>query len=122
MKIYLISLLSLLLLLGCGPASSTLPLGQGQDVVVTLEGIDSEQVDQIVFQANGTRTVATAADLKGHTAVAFGFNTAGENSFQVCVYAQNDSTCTEQYVEKGYQPTLRYANQRLELVDAGLGY
>ena len=105
----------------CTNEDSTLKLGSGDDVLVSLEVLDKEGINKIEFQANGTAEIASENDLKTYKNISFGFDGKGEGTFKVCVYSMNDTICSEHYVEGGYRPRLKCNAKSID-VESHIGY
>jgi hypothetical protein len=101
--------------------SSTLELGNGDDVIVNLEVLDNTGITKIEFQANGNVEAINSDDLENYKIVSFGFEGKGEGTFKVCVYSSSDAICSEHYVEGGYRPELTCTKEKIE-VKEHIGY
>jgi len=95
-----------LILASCSNNDAKLELGNGDDVIVNLEVLDSEGITKIEFQANGSVDTVSSEELEKYKTVSFGFDGQGEGTFKVCVFTVSDTICSEHYVEGGYRPEL----------------
>lgn len=101
-------LISSCYLLSCnsGVNRSTLTLGKGKDVTVSLTILDSKGIKKIEFTSNGDHRSVTENALAKYNAIDYGFNGKGEGTFTVFVYTNFDTLKSEHYVEGGYHVKL----------------
>jgi hypothetical protein len=107
----------------CTNQDLTLELGNGDDVIVSLEVLDKTGINKIEFQADGNSEVASEKDLRNYKNISFGFDGKGEGTFKVCVYSNSDTICSEHYVEGGYRPVLKCNAKTIDVENhTGIGY
>lgn len=106
-----------------GDNQSTLRLGKGKDVSVSLNIHDSKGITKIEFISNGDNHSVTANELAKYKSIDYGFNGKGEGSFKVFVYTDFDTLKSEHYVEGGYHVKLECDSSQIKTIDhSGIGY
>ncbi|MCX2743779.1 hypothetical protein OO013_07880 [Mangrovivirga sp. M17] len=111
----------MLVLVSCSKDNPTLELGDSFDVIVSLEVLNPEGINKIEFQTIENSETITSADLQNYKSISFGFNCKGEGLFKVCIYTNNDTICSEHYVEGGYRPELTCTKDKIA-VKEHIGY
>ena len=108
MKGLLVILLLCCYLLSCNSDDnhSTLSLGKGKEVTVSLNILDSKGIKKIEFTSNGDKHSVTEHALAKYKTIEYGFNGKGEGTFKLLVYTKFDTLKSEHYVEGGYHVTL----------------
>ena len=115
-------LVFMLVLFGCKTKNQTeLEIGNGKDVIVTLEVTDKKHIEKIEFHSNGNMEMVTSKDLDHYNIIKYGFNGRGEGTYRVCVYTISDTICRLDYVEGGYRPKLKCDAKQIEF-DNNSGY
>ena len=106
-----------------GYNQSTLRLGKGKDVTVSLNILDSKGIKKIEFTSNGDNHSVTGNELANYKTIDYGFNGTGEGTFKVIVYTNFDTLKTEHYVEGGYHVKLECDSSQIKTIDhSGIGY
>lgn len=106
-----------------GDNQSTLSLGKGKDVTVSLKILDTKGIKKIEFTSNGDHHSVTENELAKYKTIDYGFNGTGEGSFKVFVYANFDTLKSEHYVEGGYHVKLECDSSQIKTIDhSGIGY
>jgi hypothetical protein len=85
---------------------STLSLGKGKDITVSLTILDSKGIKKIEFISNGDIHSVPGNKLAKYKTIDYGFNGKGEGTFNVFVYTFFDTLTSEHYVEEGYHVKL----------------
>ena len=115
--------LTMFILASCSSDKQTLEIGNGNDVIVSLEILNYKGINKIELQGNGSVKMIESTDLLNYKTVYFGFEGKGEGTFKVCVYSTIDTICSEHYVEGGYRPELTCTKDKIEVKDhIGIGY
>ncbi len=85
---------------------STLSIGKGKEVTVSLYILDSKGIKKIEFTSNGHKHSVTEHALAKYKTIDYGFNVKGERTFTLLVYTNFDTLKSEHYVEGGYHVKL----------------
>jgi hypothetical protein len=106
-------------LLSCNNADnhSTLSLGKGKDVKVSLNILDSKGIKKIEFKSNGDNHSVTENELTKYNTIDYGFNGKGERTFKVFVYTNFDTLKSEHYVEEGYTVKLECDSSHVKTLE-----
>jgi hypothetical protein len=106
-------------LLSCNSADnhSTLSLGKGKDVKVSLNILDSKGIKKIEFKSNGDNHSVTENELAKYNTIDYSFNGKGEGTFKVFVYTNFDTLKSEHYVEGGYQVKLECDSSHVKTLE-----
>jgi hypothetical protein len=106
-------------LLSCNGSDnkSTLSLGKGKDVTVSLNILDSKGIKKIEFKTNGYNHTVTANELLKYRTIDYGFNEKGEGTFNVFVYTNFDTIQSEHYVEEGYHVKLECDSSHIKTLE-----
>ena len=106
-----------------GMNQSTLRIGKGNDVTVTLNILNPKGIQKIEFLSNGNIQKVSANELLKYNAIEYGFYGQGEGSFKVFVYTNLDTLKSENYVEEGYHVQLECDSSHIKTTDfTGIGY
>jgi hypothetical protein len=102
---------------------STLSLGKGKDVTVSLNILDSKGIKKIEFTSNGDNHSVTENELAKYKTIDYRFNGKGEGTFKVFVFTNFDTLKSEHYVEGGYHVKLECDSSQIKTIDhSGIGY
>jgi hypothetical protein len=102
---------------------STLSLGKGKDVTVSLNILDSKGIKKIEFTSNGDNHSVTENELAKYKTIDYRFNGKGEGTFKVFVFTNFDTLKSEHYVEGGYHVKLECDSSKIKAIDhSGIGY
>jgi hypothetical protein len=96
---------------------STLSLGKGKDVTVSLTVLDSKGIKKIEFTSNGDNHLVTENQLAKYKSIDYGFNGKSEGTFNVFVYTNFDTLKSEHYVEGGYHVKLECDSSHIKTLE-----
>lgn len=102
-----------------GNNPSSLSLGKGKDVTVSLTVIDSKGINKIEFRSNGDHYSVKAKELAKYKTIHYGFNGPGEGTFKLVVYTNLDTLKSEHYVERGFHVRLECDSSQIHPIDHG---
>ena len=119
---YYLLLISIVFAVGCINNKKTeklsLCVGDGNDVKVTLNIEENpEDIVKIEFLSNNNIVLVDKKEIEKKDVIIYSFNNKGEGVFKVCVYKLNDTICSENYIEKGYEPKLKLEKDSLIVID-----
>ncbi|MBP5995152.1 MAG: hypothetical protein KA736_05570 [Crocinitomicaceae bacterium] len=96
---------------------STLSIGIGKDVTVSLNILDPKGITKIEFISNGDNHSVTANELAKYRTIDYGLNGKGEGTFKVFVHTNIDTFQSEYYVEGGYHVKLECDSSHIKTID-----
>ena len=96
---------------------STLRLGKGKDVTVSLNILDSKGIKKIELTSNSYNHSVTENELAKYNTIDYGFNGKGEGTFNVFVYTNFDTIQSEHYVEEGYHVKLECDSSHIKTLE-----
>ena len=100
-----------------------LTVGNGNDVVVTLNVDNNIDIEKIEFSSSGMLVSINKNEIIANNVFIYKFENKGEGTFKTCVYKLNDTICAESYVEQGYAPKIKFVKDSLIFTDfIGLKY
>ncbi|WP_298782641.1 hypothetical protein [uncultured Polaribacter sp.] len=94
-----------------------LTIGKGNDVIVTLKIEEKNDIEKIEFSSNNSLISISQKELAENNVFIYKFSNKGEGTFKTCIYKLNDTICSEQYVEKGYEPKIKFEKDSLIVAD-----
>ena len=97
--------------------NNSLIIGNGNDVIVTLKIEGNEKIKKIEFSSNNNFITINKKELTEKNELIYKFKNEGEGTFKICIYKLNDTICSEQYVEKGYEPKMKFEKDNLIVTD-----
>jgi|TARA_B110000261_G_C12959937_1_gene308093 hypothetical protein len=81
-----------------------LKIGNGEDVIVTLEITDPENLVDISFSSNKIDTILYPQDLKSKSIIHFKFNLQTDKSYYIGAITKTDTFGILASVQSGYRP------------------
>ncbi|PHR46501.1 MAG: hypothetical protein COA32_10175 [Fluviicola sp.] len=116
-KINLLFVLLLIAFISACNSDKKIIIGNGNDVIVTMDVIDKKGIEKIEFQTELNIEVVTSNDLKRHNKIQYRFNSGAEGTYSVCVYSIKDTICRTEYIENGYRPNLKCDSKEIKSLD-----
>ena len=114
-------LVFLILAISCSNTEQSITFGDGDDVIVTLNIENNENIEEIEFFSEVDFQSISKAEIASFKSFIYGFDNKGEGTFKICIYKLNDTICRESYVEQGYTPELIFKNDSLIFINYGIG-
>ena len=92
-------------------------VGNGNDVIVTLKIEENENIEKIEFSSNNNLETINKKQINSNNVFIYKFKNIGEGTFKTCIYKLNDTICSENYVERGYEPKIKFQKDSLIVTD-----
>jgi hypothetical protein len=112
-------LLVIILVTSCSK-NPPLKIGNGKDVIVTLEILDLESLVDITFTSNNIDTTLYPLDLKSKSIIHFGVNLSKENNYYIGAITKKDTFGILSGAQIGYRPKLILDKDTLKYTDIGI--